>query len=275
MGPEVAACGVLRHQTGSCCRTGAAAACCCRSWAALRRGAERRRDRAEIRSGGGQLFRLVFRAPLSDQPAPLRRDHRRPSCGRRAGDEPAGRGCWRSPREHRASASASRTRRRPPSSSARGGRRRGADHRARAVAPIAPDHGSRARTALHRLLERQHYRARRTGGSPVSDINYRRFFDINELAGLRVEDTGTFRDDARAGGAADRGRTSCRGCGSITSTACSIRMQYMPPPAAADPQRRGGDAARSMSWWRKFSPKASACRRFPASPAPPATNGST
>jgi (1->4)-alpha-D-glucan 1-alpha-D-glucosylmutase len=45
---------------------------------------------------------------------------------------------------------------------------------------------------LHRLLERQHYRLAhwRLAGS---EINYRRFFDINNLAGLRVEDLETFR----------------------------------------------------------------------------------
>jgi (1->4)-alpha-D-glucan 1-alpha-D-glucosylmutase len=44
---------------------------------------------------------------------------------------------------------------------------------------------------LHRLLERQHYRLShwRLAGS---EINYRRFFDINSLAGLRVEDQATF-----------------------------------------------------------------------------------
>jgi len=45
---------------------------------------------------------------------------------------------------------------------------------------------------LHRLLERQHYRLATWRLAP-SGINYRRFFDINELAGLRVEDMGTFR----------------------------------------------------------------------------------
>jgi (1->4)-alpha-D-glucan 1-alpha-D-glucosylmutase len=45
---------------------------------------------------------------------------------------------------------------------------------------------------LHRLLERQHYRLAYWRLAP-SGINYRRFFDINELAGLRVEDMGTFR----------------------------------------------------------------------------------
>jgi (1->4)-alpha-D-glucan 1-alpha-D-glucosylmutase len=45
--------------------------------------------------------------------------------------------------------------------------------------------------ALHSLLERQHYRLAhwRLAGS---EINYRRFFDINSLAGLRIEDRATF-----------------------------------------------------------------------------------
>jgi (1->4)-alpha-D-glucan 1-alpha-D-glucosylmutase len=51
--------------------------------------------------------------------------------------------------------------------------------------------GPGAILALHHLLERQHYRLAywRLAGS---EINYRRFFDINSLAGLRVEDAGTF-----------------------------------------------------------------------------------
>jgi (1->4)-alpha-D-glucan 1-alpha-D-glucosylmutase len=46
--------------------------------------------------------------------------------------------------------------------------------------------------ALHSLLERQHYRLAhwRLAGS---EINYRRFFDINDLAGLRIEDAATFQ----------------------------------------------------------------------------------
>jgi (1->4)-alpha-D-glucan 1-alpha-D-glucosylmutase len=45
--------------------------------------------------------------------------------------------------------------------------------------------------ALHHLLERQYYRAAhwRLAGT---EINYRRFFDTNALAGLRVEDAKTF-----------------------------------------------------------------------------------
>jgi (1->4)-alpha-D-glucan 1-alpha-D-glucosylmutase len=51
--------------------------------------------------------------------------------------------------------------------------------------------GPAAVLALHHLLERQHYRLAhwRLAGS---EINYRRFFDINTLAGLRIQDVGTF-----------------------------------------------------------------------------------
>ncbi|WGD54321.1 malto-oligosyltrehalose synthase [Bradyrhizobium sp. CB1650] len=45
--------------------------------------------------------------------------------------------------------------------------------------------------ALHHLLERQNYKLGHWRLAS-SDINYRRFFDINGLAGLRVEDPGTF-----------------------------------------------------------------------------------
>jgi (1->4)-alpha-D-glucan 1-alpha-D-glucosylmutase len=45
--------------------------------------------------------------------------------------------------------------------------------------------------ALHHLLDRQHYRLGHWRLAS-SDINYRRFFDVNTLAGLRIEDAGTF-----------------------------------------------------------------------------------
>src|SRR5215510_2989468 len=51
--------------------------------------------------------------------------------------------------------------------------------------------GIAAALSLHGLLERQHYRLAHWRLS-ASDINYRRFFDINSLAGLRVEDMRTF-----------------------------------------------------------------------------------
>ena len=45
---------------------------------------------------------------------------------------------------------------------------------------------------LHRLLERQHYRVAYWRVA-ISAVNYRRFFDINDLAGIRVENPATFR----------------------------------------------------------------------------------
>jgi (1->4)-alpha-D-glucan 1-alpha-D-glucosylmutase len=53
-----------------------------------------------------------------------------------------------------------------------------------------PEHFSQT-LALHHLLERQHYKLGHWRLAS-SDINYRRFFDVNSLAGLRVEDIGTF-----------------------------------------------------------------------------------
>jgi (1->4)-alpha-D-glucan 1-alpha-D-glucosylmutase len=63
---------------------------------------------------------------------------------------------------------------------------------ARGLRAYRPGSGSAgALRALHGLLERQHYRLAhwRLAGS---EINYRRFFDINTLAGLRSENAATF-----------------------------------------------------------------------------------
>src|SRR5207248_4680904 len=53
-----------------------------------------------------------------------------------------------------------------------------------------PDRPAQTLT-LHHLFERQHYKLGHWRLAS-SDINYRRFFDVNTLAGLRVEDAGTF-----------------------------------------------------------------------------------
>jgi (1->4)-alpha-D-glucan 1-alpha-D-glucosylmutase len=68
----------------------------------------------------------------------------------------------------------------------------GADVIERGLRAYRPGPGEpEALLLLHRLLERQWYRLAywRLAGS---EINYRRFFDINTLAGLRVEDADTF-----------------------------------------------------------------------------------
>ena len=50
---------------------------------------------------------------------------------------------------------------------------------------------SRGRALLHALLERQHYRLA-WWRAANDEINWRRFFDINELAALRIEDDDVF-----------------------------------------------------------------------------------
>jgi len=68
----------------------------------------------------------------------------------------------------------------------------GADVIARGLAAYSAGPDRPAPTlALHHLLERQHYKLGHWRLAS-SDINYRRFFDVNTLAGLRVEDAGTF-----------------------------------------------------------------------------------
>jgi (1->4)-alpha-D-glucan 1-alpha-D-glucosylmutase len=63
---------------------------------------------------------------------------------------------------------------------------------ARGLSAYRAGHDRPAQTlALHHLLERQHYKLGHWRLAS-SDINYRRFFDVNSLAGLRVEDAETF-----------------------------------------------------------------------------------
>jgi (1->4)-alpha-D-glucan 1-alpha-D-glucosylmutase len=63
----------------------------------------------------------------------------------------------------------------------------------RGLAAYRAGAGREAQTkALHYLLERQHYRLGHWRLAS-SEINYRRFFDINTLAGLRVENMPTFK----------------------------------------------------------------------------------
>jgi len=58
-----------------------------------------------------------------------------------------------------------------------------------AFRPSAP--GTPAVANLHQLLEHQHYRLAHWRLA-ATELNYRRFFDISSLAGLRVEDAATF-----------------------------------------------------------------------------------
>ena len=73
---------------------------------------------------------------------------------------------------------------------------------------------------LHALIQQQHWRVAHFRVA-ADDINYRRFFNINDLAGLRMELPEVFDHTHRA--CCGWSRTACStGCASIISTACAI-----------------------------------------------------
>ena len=135
---------------------------------------------------------MVFRSPAADRAGTLQRypQNNRESAFANV-RERAGRICWRSPSAtpdgtipdataHLRSNATSQ-----PSTAVRLRSIKGlAAYRAGSDRPAQTQ-------ALHQLLERQHYRLAHWKLA-TSEINYRRFFDVNSLAGLRVEDRDTF-----------------------------------------------------------------------------------
>ena len=61
----------------------------------------------------------------------------------------------------------------------------------------------------------------------ADEINYRRFFDVNELAAIRVEDPAVFEAVHELTLRPDSSKAWSPACGSITPTACSIRGRYL------------------------------------------------
>ncbi len=98
----------------------------------------------------------------------------------------------------------------------------------------APDRAAQT-LALHHLLERQHYRLGQWRLAS-SDINYRRFFDVNTLAGLRVEDAGTFDAIHRLVRDAGRGGPVARPAARPHRRLARSRAVF---PAAAPPDPHG------------------------------------
>ena len=129
---------------------------------------------------------------------------------------------------------------------------------------------------LHDLLDQQAYRLAywRDG---ADEINYRRFFDVNDLAGLRVDDPAVFDRcppaacfELVAEGAGDRR------CGWITSTGCPIRPGIS--NACSHPSARRAAAISTPGWEPPFyvvversCPRTRRCRPTGPRPAPRAT----
>ena len=179
----------------------------------VRRRARARRARAARSTrDAGELQRALLRAPLPDRPARVSAHPGRAA----ARSQPATTHAARRARERsrRASATCRRATSRAPSA----GRARSATRtlhkraaraaRAPSTPAIARARSTRARAArstarrrpasfdaLHALLEAQAYRLAYWRVA-ADEINYRRFFDINDLAALRMENEARVRGDA-------------------------------------------------------------------------------
>ncbi len=103
----------------------------------------------------------------------------------------------------------------------------------------------------------------RSGARPARDLGYRRFFDINTLVGLRVEDERVFADTHAARPALARGRHA-------------RRPAHRPPrrPARSRATTSGGCARRAPAAWivaEKILAPGERLRETGRSTAPPAT----
>ena len=192
MGSGLAACGIVRHRLGTCCRTAPAAACCCRSSARpmAKRWKRARSSFATTPSEGSfSAWYFEHRLPI----APERYSEILRNVVKEAGAEDSAAGKRILELASRYKGLRHPNRKEAPAFKAElKGIAGGADMIARGLAAYRAGPDRAAQTlALHHLLERQHYRLGHWRLAS-SDINYRRFFDINTLAGLRVEDAGTF-----------------------------------------------------------------------------------
>ena len=104
--------------------------------------------------------------------------------------------------------------------------------------------------ALDELLGRQNYRLA-YWGTAAEELSYRRFFNIESLVGLRVEDADVFADTHRLVLELVARRRRSTDCGSTTSTACADPEGYLDrlrePPAAP------------TSWWRRSWRRTRSC----------------
>ena len=117
------------------------------------------------------------------------------------------------------------------------------------VLDIVPNHMARRRREP--VLARPRLRARFFDLDP-RDRRHRRFFDIDELAGVRVEDPEVFEATHAQGARARRARASSTGCASTIPTGSPTRRGYLAAAARA--------RASSTSGSRRSSSPASAAR---------------
>ena len=275
MGPDLAACDVVRHRLGDAAVPRRAAACCCRSSA---RPTAQALENGEIelrydpREGSFSAWYFEHRLPIAPERYSeiLRTIVKRPGLTIRRRTTPA-RACF----AHRAGTTRHRqsaTERRPsrPNSQASPAARtiiaRGL-HAYRA----GPDRPAQV-LALHHLLERQHYRlgalaARRQRNQLPALLRHQHARRTARRGSRHV------RRDPRHWSHADRRRQAAR------AAARSHRRAARSAPVFPRLRRlireaQGTDRRRSTSSSRRFSATTNAASS-PACTAPPATNGST
>ena len=268
---------VLRHRlaaAGSRPRRQGAGAGARRS---LRRRARARRARARASSAKRRVRRPLPRASVADRSARMRAD-RRSSRVAGVAERAAARGGRRKPSAlvdalrllpprdattRRATSSARRDeaalQARARAARRRASAARGRDRRRRAALQRHARRAGRRSSALHALLEAQAFRL--AYWRVASDeINYRRFFDVNDLAALRMEDERGLRSDASLPARACRRRQDRRAAHRSSRRAATIRPLLRAPADAlsrarrvADGRERGRRARRSTSRIEKIS----------------------
>ena len=241
----------LRHRLAAARRRARTARCCCRCWATTTATCSTAASCVlAFEPESGSFGAALPRAPL---PARAARPTRR--CSARAERAGRRRTCAASsasiaaalrPRCLRARADAEATARR---ARARQGAAASAAWRgwSRAHAAVAQAHRARrcrrqrcrrAASALHALLEAQAYRLAYWRVA-ADEINYRRFFDVNDLAALRMERRAGVRGDAGPARSTSRRPASSTACASTTPTACTTRRSTSSACSRATPGAPG------------------------------------
>ena len=253
--PGFGVCGFLRHRLAAGERDADATGAAAGARRPVRRGARARRAQARVRRREPASFGVRYydhRFPIDPREYPRILDarsmpRRAPTAQRRSRRSRRSAGCVRRP----AARATTRRRERSAERDAAQGRvqaaarapRRGATPASRAAieqrgARLTARRRARELRALHELLERRRIGSP-TGASRRDEINYRRFFDINDLAALRMENEAVFEATHRFVLDSPRQARST-GCASTIPTACSIPPQYFRRLQAALSHARAG-----------------------------------
>ena len=192
-----------------------------------------------------------------------------------AADDRPGRRAARAGRHAIAARARPRTREAPALKAAtrrdRGRRRRSSSAGLRLSAAAARD---RAKSARCIVCSSGSTIASRIGGVAASEINYRRFFDINDSPASGSRTRAPFDAVHRLVARADR-RGQAAGPAARPYRRAARPGAILPPPAAPDRERSAAARRPFYVVVEKILADGEPMPRFPASPAPPATNGST